>query len=273
MSLRALNWAFDVNHDEMTSTHKLVLITLANYSNARNETYPRQATIAAKVKLSRPTVNKALGELAKFGLIQKTSRTHVTGAFRSSIYKLLIPGPADEIYEDMEVDDSDVSNNATRDDDSMSNNATRPVSDDDIGCQNNRQGVSATTTEGVSDDDTFNRVLEPNLEPNLEPKSKKRRKRGPAAIFPEDAYDQFWKLYPNKVGGKENIRPKFQKIADEGNVEFSEIMEGLRLYLNKDDFRDWCMPATWLNQERWTDRPKQKPRGAPSGRWKRGVAI
>ena len=50
-------------------------------------------------------------------------------------------------------------------------------------------------------------------------------------------------------------------------------MEGLRFYVNKDDFREWAMPTTWLNQERWEARPKQKKRGDPSGRWKRGVAI
>jgi len=241
MSLRALTWAFDLDVEELTSTLTLVLITLANYANEEDETYPRQSTIAKKTKLSRQTVNTSLARLEELGLITCTPRTHSTGAFRSSIYKLLIP-VADRV-KSADMGDSDT----------VSNKATRRVQQDDRPCQAERQVVSNRATEGVGDDDTLNRILEPSLEP-------KNKKRGSAAPWPEDAFDQFWKLYPNK-DAKPVARKIFQRISDAGNVEFSAIMEGLRLYVNKDDFRSWAMPTTWLNQDRWEARPPQKKSG------------
>src|SRR6266850_979215 len=59
MSLRALTWAFDLDVEDLTSTLTLVLITLANYANEEDETYPRQSTIAKKTKLSRQTEENA----------------------------------------------------------------------------------------------------------------------------------------------------------------------------------------------------------------------
>src|SRR5258707_4906266 len=139
------------------------------------------------------------------------------------------------------------------DSETVSNKRNGRAQQENRPCQAERQGVSSTTTEGVGDDDTLNRILEPSLEP-------KNKKRGPAAPFPEDAFDQFWKLYPNK-DAKPVARKIFQRISDAGNVEFSAIMEGLRLYVNKDDFRSWAMPTTWLNQDRWEARPPQKKSG------------
>jgi DNA-binding MarR family transcriptional regulator len=153
MSLRALTWAFDLDIEELTSTLTLVLITLANYANEEDETYPRQSTIAKKTKLSRQTVNTSLARLEELGLITCTPRTHATGAFRSSIYKLLMPA-ADR------VKSADMGDSET-----VSNKATRRVHQDDRPCQAERQGVSSRATEGVGDDDTFNRILEARARP------------------------------------------------------------------------------------------------------------
>ncbi|GAB9152509.1 helix-turn-helix domain-containing protein [Bradyrhizobium diazoefficiens] len=259
MSLRALTWAFDCDVEELNTTLKFVLITLANYAGEDDETYPRQATIAKKTKLTRQTVNEALGRLQELGLIEMTRRTHNTGAFRSSIYRLMIPAEFGRV----KFDDT-----ADNDDGRVSNRPTRHVNDNDKGSRPDRQGMSASPTEVVGDDDNLNRILEPPPEPSQEPQRAPKRRRVPE--FPADAFDQFWKLFPRK-DGKGPARKKFQKIADEGLVAFETIMDGLRLYVNKDDFRDWCWPITWLNQERWEDTPVQKKDGVAKP--KRRVAI
>jgi DNA-binding MarR family transcriptional regulator len=262
MSLKALTWAFDLQHDEMNSTMKLVLLTLANYANENGETYPKQNTIALKTLLTRQSVNGNLAKLEDLGIISMVRRKHEAGGFRSSKYQLMMPQA--ERVNDVDTEDGD--------ENVVSISATRRVRQADTEGKAERQGMSPSTTRDVNEDDNLNRYLEPSPEPSSEPKPKPAKKRGPAALFPEDAFDQFWKLYPRKDGKKE-ARRIFDKISEAGEVEFSTIMEGLRLYVNKDDFRDWAWATTWLNQDRWDDRPKQKQRGAPSGRFKRVVAI
>lgn len=75
-------------------------------------------------------------------------------------------------------------------------------------------------------------------------------------------FDRFWTLYPNKVG-KRAAEKSF--IAARKRVGFDELMSALAAYVNKADDRAWCNPTTWLNQDRWEDRPAQAvARASPS---------
>lgn len=69
-------------------------------------------------------------------------------------------------------------------------------------------------------------------------------------------FDEFWALYPHKVG-KRKAEESFRKARK--RASFDEIMAGLRRYVAKTDDRPWCNPATWLNQDRWTDAPAPSP--------------
>jgi len=69
-------------------------------------------------------------------------------------------------------------------------------------------------------------------------------------------FDQFWGIYPNKVG-KRAAEKSF--IAARKRVSQSELMAGLVAYVNKTDDRAWCNPTTWLNQDRWGDKPASPP--------------
>lgn len=61
----------------------------------------------------------------------------------------------------------------------------------------------------------------------------------------------FWPAYPHKVG-KGEARNAFRKARDK--VGMAEIMAGVENYVRcKPPDRQWCNPATWLNQERWLD--------------------
>lgn len=78
----------------------------------------------------------------------------------------------------------------------------------------------------------------------------------------EDAFEKWWELYPRKIG-KKNARDRFVKIFEQ-----CETIEEARDLLNEmarsvkmqSDTEQWAEtrfiphPATWLNQERWTDR-------------------
>jgi len=69
-------------------------------------------------------------------------------------------------------------------------------------------------------------------------------------------FDQFWEIFPNKVG-KRAAEKSFD--AARKRVSFADLMGGLVSYVNKSDDRHWCNPTTWLNQDRWLDRPAQQP--------------
>lgn len=79
-------------------------------------------------------------------------------------------------------------------------------------------------------------------------------------------FPDFWSLYPNKVGKRE-AETAFLKALKRADLE--TILVGLRRYAAKTDDRPWCNPATWLNQDRWTDQPAAVPTQrstAPPGR-------
>lgn len=73
-------------------------------------------------------------------------------------------------------------------------------------------------------------------------------------------FDQFWALFPNKVG-KADASKAFVKARQ--RVDFHTMMDGLARYVRKTDDRPWCNPSTWLNQDRWADEPAAQPRGSP----------
>lgn len=76
----------------------------------------------------------------------------------------------------------------------------------------------------------------------------------PSLSNTSNQFDAFWERYPKKVG-KGAARTKFKKAMK--LVPFDELMAGLsRLNANlPSDPKFIPNPATWLNQERWTDEP------------------
>ena len=86
----------------------------------------------------------------------------------------------------------------------------------------------------------------------------RKKEKKETAIFKNEFDEVFWPLYPNKVGKPIALR-SWLKVRRVTALE--PIMDGLRRYVNKSDDRAWCNPSTWLNQDRWNDRPAQaKPK-------------
>jgi uncharacterized protein YdaU (DUF1376 family) len=71
----------------------------------------------------------------------------------------------------------------------------------------------------------------------------------------------FWPEWPNKVG-KPVAMKAFAKARAQSSLD--QIMAGLRAYVaSKPSDRPWLNPATFLNQERFNDRPAAAPRAGP----------
>jgi hypothetical protein len=101
--------------------------------------------------------------------------------------------------------------------------------------------------------DTANQHAYKDLEPVI-PKDTKTQKETRAQTRACRPFDDFWNLYPQKVG-KRAAFTAFEKAMK--RADFETIMAGLQRYVAKADDRPWCNPATWLNQDRWEDQPAQ----------------
>lgn len=69
-------------------------------------------------------------------------------------------------------------------------------------------------------------------------------------------FDQFWSLYPHKVGKPVAEKAFFKALK---RSTFEEVVSGLRRYIAKTDDRAWCNPSAFLNQDRWGDIPAATP--------------
>ena len=83
--------------------------------------------------------------------------------------------------------------------------------------------------------------------------------------WPDDYREVFWSLFPNKVG-KPKALAKLDACRKRG-VVFADIISGLNRYIrDKPPDRQWLNPETFLNQERWADRPATIQGSANNGR-------
>ncbi len=74
-------------------------------------------------------------------------------------------------------------------------------------------------------------------------------------IPPEGDFEDWWKIYPHKIG-KKAAEPAFAKAIRQANYRM--LAEGVERYIRtKPPDRSYCNPATWLNQERWKDEPNE----------------
>lgn len=82
-----------------------------------------------------------------------------------------------------------------------------------------------------------------------------------SARMAEDEFDQFWRLYPLRVGKLAAVKAyaKARKTASQ-----DEILQGVSRYVeHKPEWQAYAHPATWLNQGRWADEPFQERRKEP----------
>lgn len=91
-------------------------------------------------------------------------------------------------------------------------------------------------------------------EEDIEKRKRETRANALVVSWPSDSGEQFWTLYPNKVG-KPKALAKLELCRKRG-VVFADIIAGVASYVaSKPPDRAWLNPETFLNQERWLDQP------------------
>lgn len=73
---------------ELGHRAKAVYIYLKDHANKEGACWPGIKTIAAGVSLSRSTVKRALDDLVRAGLLEKSSRWRENGSLTSNLYKV-----------------------------------------------------------------------------------------------------------------------------------------------------------------------------------------
>jgi len=77
--------------------------------------------------------------------------------------------------------------------------------------------------------------------------------KSPNGLFVQNAFDQWWGGYPHKIG-KLKAKTAFAKALKKTALDV--LIAGLERYkATKPEWQEWCMPTTWLNNERWNDAP------------------
>ncbi len=74
--------------EELGPRAKAVYIYLKDHANQQGTCGPGINTIAAGVSLSRSTVKRALDDLVKAGLVEKSSRWRENGSLTSNLYRV-----------------------------------------------------------------------------------------------------------------------------------------------------------------------------------------
>ena len=88
--------AWWLDHPDLDADGLAVLAALATYADEQGVCWPSQATLASKLKRSRPTVNRILGRLSEAGLVEVERRSATDGARLSCRYRLrLTPAAPD----------------------------------------------------------------------------------------------------------------------------------------------------------------------------------
>ncbi|WP_052699846.1 hypothetical protein [Martelella endophytica] len=92
-------------------------------------------------------------------------------------------------------------------------------------------------------------------------KRRSRRHGGDITGLTAEFDDAVWPIYPQKVARKTALKAW---ASARQRADFDTIIAGLKRYVAKTDDRPWCNLSTWLNQDRWTDRPAPEPVSTPA---------
>jgi len=227
VSVQAISLAFALRG--LSASEKLVLLALANYADDQMKCWPKQETLAKDTELSARTIWAALGALEAVGAISRVKRKRSDGTRASDVITLHFAG---------ELSRTPVANSAKTN--------RNPCENQSQSLPNPLAPVATLTT----------------FEPSIEEPSKEPDARG-RSDFPRDAFAIWYGGYPNKVG-KDAAHRAFDAVRKARRATFAELIQGRDRYIRtKPPDRQWCNPATWLNQGRWLDEPADATDAAP----------
>jgi len=141
MSISALNWAFGMRG--VSVSQKVVLISLANFSDENGYSFPSIKTIAEISCMSTASVRRALSDLCSDGILRVEHRFRADGSQTSSGYFLELTPPVTG-------------------DTPYNHQSTTTLIDTDVSISSNKRGSRLKADWQPSQDD-YNQALEMGL--------------------------------------------------------------------------------------------------------------
>lgn len=198
-----------------------VYTVLAMYRNSQtSDCYPSKATICERTGLTSNTVGKALKELESDGAI-KVEKRFFGRSQTSNLYTLFMTGPYGIPQ------------------------GFKPI-EKGQGGSIDAPPPAMVGGEGIP---TVGGVTKPNNQ------TKETRNNSPATFVADDGFDDFWSVYPRRIG-KGKARVKWKQSLKK--TDAATIIDGARKYAEQragEEPKYTAHPASWLNAERWLDEP------------------
>jgi hypothetical protein len=239
MSLQALTWAWK---QELPTTVKIVLLALADHANPHALSWVGVPKIKAKTCLCERAVRNSLGVLKQRGLIVEAPRSGKTKRYRLAITtKPAAAAPGRSV---LAADDP---------------KRQVPAGDKcDVELDAWNPGTACSPSQHVVPVSPAPRAPKPSTT-STEPKKNHGARRAPHdEVVEEEAFEEFWQLYPRRQGRGSAMRAwnlALRKVDGDPEVIIVGLKAQLHLFAAPNpggsDYRPF--PATWLNDERWRD--------------------
>lgn len=244
-----------IDDPDLTLSDLRVLGVIGYHSGRKKPAWPKQATIASRLKLSRETVNRSIRRLWRKGYIDIAHQFKDDGGGQRESYYFMRLDPDPEVQPvEVKVRGKLLKLETRVTQPSHREKSQRGVTSADV------HGVIAGDVHGVTSDVTARRTSNRTSHKNITPNPKGNGKAGkdsepkrsiPAPIKAE--FDQLWQLWPAK--GRERSKGKdlclqvFAKACDKAPAP--HIVEAAAAFLAKSDPRYAPGLDRWLRDGRF----------------------
>lgn len=217
----------------ISTTARLVYVELCTYADDDGYCFPSNETLAEDVGISLPTVKRCLAELADTGIIRRDDR-YVEGRQTTSVTQLL---------------DAKVSHRGITSD-PLGGIASEPpggfTSEPQNKTSRNRTTMNRPQRGEVVDEPLL------TLVDVSSPDGDGERRADPTTAAVDEAFDEWWALYPRKVkkiAARKAFGAACRKVGPRLLIE--AIRRQAPVYGKVDRYVPH--PATWLNDGSWDD--------------------
>lgn len=218
MSVQAISQALKIRG--VSPSEKLVLMVLANYADEHNRSFPSHRRLSEETGLSERTILTVMKALEARELLVRQERKRPDGSRSTDLITLNIGG--ETISPRGEIDGGGVG---------------KPL-------RGGGEMVSPLTT----------------FEPSINHQEEPSEERAPVRASHADGFTRFWNAYPSKVGKRDAEKAYAKAVKRIDSPDPPGLM--LAAIERAKAGRRWSEgfipnPATWLNQDRWTDEEPQ----------------
>ena len=232
MSWTSLAWAS--KQKAGSGNNKLVLLSLANFANDKNECFPSIKTLCNITELSKSTVIRCINSLEKAGLLKIKRRfieSENNNRQTSNLYLLNIEYHADtpQCQNDTPLYHSDTPPSVTQ---------TPHITSNIINLKKNNSNSSEDENEQLG------KMIYSGMFLNKKKKNE----------YSEE-FEEFWKEYPDRPNdNKHGAFLKFQQSLKE--IQYDDLLEKTKQFAKSQanaDKKFIPQAKTWLNQKRYND--------------------